>query len=139
MFYNYKQQSDPELGNLQARELGTVCKMVLRGKYICNYELKNLSNGTLGFGAVSSCCWDSWGLCPSYGLPSFSSTQSSSQLSSCGQQLTLATGCLLTGEAAPEQSASLPYTGEAVSEEEREKLGTPPSNGDADPACRAMG
>lgn len=101
MFYNCKQQSDPELGNLQATGLWTVCKMVLRGKYICNYKLKNLSNSALGFGAVSSCCWDSWGLCPSCVLPPSSSTQSSSQLSSCGQQLTLATGCLLTGEAAP--------------------------------------
>lgn len=75
--------------------------MVLRGKHIGNYELINVSNSALGFGAVSSCCWDSWGLCPSYVLPPSSSTQSSCQLSSCGQQLTLATGCLLTGEAAP--------------------------------------
>lgn len=28
-------------------------------------------------------------------------------MSSCGQQLTLATGCVLTGESAPEQSALL--------------------------------
>lgn len=110
--------------------------MVLRGKYICNYELKNyeLSSSALGFGAVSSCCWDSWGLCPSYVLPPSSSTQSSSQLSSWGQQLMSPhrrgcswAKCLLT----------LPRWVSVLGKEG--KVGTLPSRGDADPACRAMG
>lgn len=145
MFYNCKQLSDPQLGNLQATELWTVGKMVLRGKYICNYELKNLSNGSWGFTAMSSCCWETWGLCPSHGLPLVSSARSSSRPSPLRQRLPWPQstssqernwGC----RASCSWASCMPTLHRWVSDLGREeKLGTAPSDGDADPTCGAMG
>lgn len=133
-----KQPSDPELGNLQATELWTVGKMVLRGKYICNYELKNLSNSSWGFRATSSCCWDSWGLCLSQGLPPVSSAQSSSRpsplpwpQSAFSQERSW--GCRSWARGVLTLRRWVSDLGR------EEKPGTGPSRGDADPACGAMG